>query len=221
MTNFCLISDTHGAHQSIDFSGYGDCEFLIHAGDFTRTTHDQMNETLDFLQWMEDLDFAHKILIAGNHELCIEDDPDWFQSLLPDYPSITYLQDSSVILDGIEFYGSPFSNEFFNWAFMEYDQDLSPIWAKIPESTQVLITHGPAYGINDTVDRVPGLNVGSESLTQRKTQLPNLKLHISGHIHEAYSASPITVNSVDHICPSIMDVHYRPVNKPVIYTYGE
>ena len=132
--------------------------------------------------------------------------------------NIIYLHDTETTLEGIKFYGSPRSNEFYNWAFMGSEMELSKAWAKIPEDTNVLITHGPAYGYHDLVSR-PGdrdPHVGSESLTRRKEILPELKLHISGHIHEAYGTS--TKGSTTNVCASILNENYQLVNSPILTT---
>lgn len=44
------------------------------------------------------------------------------------------------------------------------------------------MTHGPPFGIGD--DTGSG-HAGCEDLLRRVSQLPNLKLHIFGHIHES------------------------------------
>ena len=216
----CCISDTHGKHNEIDFTDFQDCSVLVHAGDWTKGTKDQNTENIQFLEWLEDLDFEHKILICGNHELLVEKYPEHFQELLENVaPSVTYLMNSSVVIDGIKFYGSPYSNEFCGWAFMEYDHDLQTIWNKIDLDTDVLVTHGPAYMAHDLVNnnwsRNP--NQGSHSLQVRKTMLPQLKVHASGHIHEAYGTSEDSTrtNSWTNVCSSILDENYKMVNKPI------
>lgn len=47
-----------------------------------------------------------------------------------------------VELYGYKIYGSPFSVEFYGWAFMKEIPDLKPIWENIPTETDILITHG-------------------------------------------------------------------------------
>ena len=210
------ISDTHGKHRQLDLSQYP-ADILIHAGDWTAGTDIAFVETEEFLDWLEDQPFNHILLIAGNHELTVERHQEFFQELLLSYPKITYLQDSGITIDNIKFYGSPYSNEFCNWAFMEYEQDLLAIWAKIPNDTQVLITHGPAYDCHDQVNNIhgPDDHVGSKSLTQRKQVLQDsLKAHISGHIHEAFGTS--TSLGCTNVCASIVDEHYQLVNKPIL-----
>ena len=214
----CCISDSHGRHNEIDFSEFQDCSVLVHAGDWTKTTRNQDLENIQFLEWMESLDFEHKILICGNHELLVEKNPELFQRCLENIaPSVTYLMNESVVIDGIKFYGSPYSNEFCGWAFMEYDHDLQTIWNAIDLDTDVLVTHGPAYKSHDLVNNdwspMRDPNVGSKSLRERKTMLPQLKAHVSGHIHEAYGTSE--THGCTNVCASICDENYRAMNPPI------
>ena len=96
---------------------------------------------------------------------------------------------------------------------MDDEDSLEYIWNKIPDYTNILITHGPAYKCNDKVKHAAWRDphVGSQSLARRKAELGDtLKLHISGHIHEAYNAEG------EDICASILDERYNLVNKPII-----
>jgi Icc-related predicted phosphoesterase len=52
----------------------------------------------------------------------------------------------------------------------------------IPANTDILITHGPPYGILDK-NRV-GFSAGCQSL-KRAVKRIHPKLHVFGHIHEA------------------------------------
>ena len=213
----CHISDTHGKHNDIDFSDFIDCDVLIHSGDWTRSTRHQEAENVAFLEWLEQLDFKHKLLIAGNHELLVESNPTLFRKQLLLAPSVTYLEDSSAVLDGVKFYGSPYSNEFCGWAFMDYEPNLEFVWSCIDDDTDVLITHGPAYECHDLVSNNWSVNqhVGSTTLAARKLGLPNLQLHCSGHIHSAYGTS---TTGFTNSCASICNEQYEPVNAPIKLT---
>lgn len=98
---------------------------------------------------------------------------------------------------------------------MKDDEDLDLIWDLIPDETDIVITHGPAYGAGDLVtnhmyDR--DHHVGSVSLKTKLLKLPNLKLHVCGHIHEAsgiYIGDYVTVNA------STCDLSYIPFNIPI------
>jgi len=214
----CALSDTHGKHRELDLSNYS-ADVLVHAGDWTGGRDSGFSETIDFLQWLEHQPFNHKVIIAGNHELQVEADEQHFREILLMYPSIIYLQDSEVTIDGVKFYGSPYSNKFFDWAFMEDDYYLKHRWKNIPDDTNVLITHGPAYGCHDLVKNDYGRDphVGSKSLMYKKQELVcTLKAHISGHIHEAYGANDI--HGCTNVCASVLDEKYQLVHKPITIT---
>lgn len=206
------ISDTHGCHHNLDLSEY-EADVLVHSGDWTRGRDLALSETKDFMQWLSEQPFKYKICIAGNHEREVEASHN--RAFIP--KDVIYLENSEVTLDGIKFYGSPYSNRFGAWAFMDDEMQLSKIWAMIPEDTDVLITHGPAYGHNDLVVNSYGddPHVGSTSLRNRKFTLKDtLKLHISGHIHEAYG---ITKDfSITNVCSSILNERYLLVNVPIL-----
>ena len=212
-----LISDTHGQHRQLDMSLYP-ADVLIHAGDWTRGADKGLSETQDFFDWFSQQPYNHLICIAGNHEKAVEANPDQLSELLLMYPCITYLENSGITIDGTHIWGSPYSNEFCNWAFMEYEPTLSKIWDLIPDNTNILITHGPAYNCHDKVLQTYGgaANVGSQSLKARKLSIQDsLKLHVSGHIHEAYGTT--TTNCIN-VCPSVLNEQYQLVNKPIIVT---
>ena len=45
-------------------------------------------------------------------------------------------------------YGSPWSAYCGTWAFMVKPENAA-VWDKIPSETDILVTHGPAYGTLD------------------------------------------------------------------------
>ena len=55
-------------------------------------------------EWVGTLPHKHKIIIAGNHDLAFEENPIAARSWIT---NAIYLQDESVTLEGLKFYGSP------------------------------------------------------------------------------------------------------------------
>jgi hypothetical protein len=104
-----------------------------------------------FCRWFNSLDqYKHKIFIAGNHDWGFQTHPEDVSDILKWYPNITYLQDSSVEIEGIKIYGSPWQPEFFQWAFnLQRGPEIQEKWDMIPLDTDILITHGPVYGHGD------------------------------------------------------------------------
>jgi len=97
---------------------------------------------------------------------------------------IIYLNDTGTTIEGLKIWGSPVQPEFFNWAFnRERGEDICKHWDLIPDDTDILITHGPAFGILDRV--LEGEYVGCSDLLKKIKQIKP-KIHAFGHIHEAY-----------------------------------
>ena len=178
-----IISDTHTKHRELNLPG-GDV--LIHAGDIMGSGYG-LDDIIDFLDWFEVQDYKHKIFIAGNHDRIFEDNPEGMKLVLDVYPTINYLQDSEVIIEGIKFYGSPWTPEFMGWAFALPKNDnmtSEERFAMIPDDVDVMISHGPAFGKLDQVDNLGtlGEHLGCPSLAKRIEEIKP-KVHICGHIH--------------------------------------
>jgi Icc-related predicted phosphoesterase len=203
-----VISDTHGMHEQLDMSKYSG-DVLIHCGDIT--TYGNTKEVKKFLRWFAQQDFDYKLFIAGNHDRCLEQDG-LTKLILP--IGVHYLQDKSVVINGVKFYGTPYQPEFNNWFFglPRNSNELKNKWDLIPIDTDVLITHCPP---SNTLDRViQGENVGCELLQNRIIQL-ELKYHVFGHIHEGYGSTCMYGNQVCFVNASSCNFQYQVVNKPV------
>jgi len=208
-----LISDTHNKHKFVtnDLPG-GD--LLIHAGDISSMGYE--HEIREFCKWFNNIDnYTHKVFIAGNHDWGFQNNLEIVKEILDFYENITYLQDNSTLLgeDMVSVYGSPWQPEFYNWAFNLPRQgvELKEKWDNIPNNTDILITHGPAYGY---VDKVIGRteNLGCELLTERIKELKP-KIHVCGHIHTGYG---YTFDGDTHyINASVLNESYVYYNKPL------
>ncbi len=199
-----VISDTHGMHEQVSLP---DGDVLVHAGDFT--ARGALKEVAEFNRYLGRLPHRHKIVIAGNHELCLERDAGRAEKLLTD---CIYLRDSSVVLEGIRFYGSPWQPWFLDWAFnLQRGAPLREKWQLIDEDTDVLITHGPPFGHCDQL--YSGEHVGCEELIGFVGKI-RPALHLFGHIHEAYGIS--TSRHTRFVNASLCNLSYEPVNKPVV-----
>ena len=178
------ISDTHERHQDLVLP---DGDVLVHAGDLTWVG--DMGALERVAEWLERQPFRHMICIAGNHDWCFARPGQhaWAERILRER-GVIYLRDSSAILDGVKFYGSPWQPEFYNWAFNlpRGGEQLKARWAAIPDDTNVLLTHGPPKGLGDFVPR--GESTGCEHLLARALRLEHMKAHIFGHIHPGYGS---------------------------------
>ena len=205
------ISDTHGDHEQVSLP---DGDVLIHAGDITG--HGTEKDFLDFLTWINSQPHAHKLFVAGNHDRYLEDSMQAAKAHVEN-TDIIWLNDSGVCLAGVNFWGSPITLRFHDWAFMRNPgDDIGKHWAEIPKDTDVLITHGPPHGILDHVKRLDG--------SEEQTGCPQLldvvlnlqpKLHVFGHIHEEYGV--IKREGIEFLNVSTMNQSYRIANAPVVY----
>lgn len=157
-----IVSDTHEQHAGVVVP---DGDVFIHAGDFTY--NGDLKAIAAFGGWLAALPHRHKLVIAGNHDFAFEHVPAPARKALgSDKNGVRYLQDSGVTIDGVSFWGSPWQPWFMDWAFnLPRGPKIAAEWAKIPEQTDVLITHGPPMGILDYVPR--GEHVGCADLLAR------------------------------------------------------
>ncbi|KAK0386096.1 hypothetical protein NLU13_5933 [Sarocladium strictum] len=179
------ISDTHNSQPKDLPEG----DVLIHAGDLTQSgSFKELQQTID---WLRSQPHQHKIVVAGNHDLLLDDSLD--HRLLYahdarkreelDWGHVIYLQDSSTTITcsngrELQIYGSPKSAKHGNWAFQYPRPD--DVWRdSVPSGTDILITHGPPRGHLDL------LNLGCTQLLNEVWRV-RPSLHVFGHVHEGY-----------------------------------
>lgn len=91
------LSDTHTLTAGLQVPA-GDV--LVHAGDWCGSG--DIGEAIGFLDWLETLPHAHKVIIAGNHDWIAEHQPELIR-VQAECRGITYLCDSSVTIDGVRY----------------------------------------------------------------------------------------------------------------------
>lgn len=175
------ISDTHNRQQELPAG-----DILIHAGDLTQSgTFKELQATID---WLNRQAHQHKIVIARNHELLLDQTCDLsaqaaIQRAQLDWGSCIYLENEMIEVtcsNGRPFkiYGSPYSPRQGNWAF-QYPRS-ADLWKdSVPDNIDILITHCPPRGHLDT------LKYGCEHLLRLLWHI-RPRLHVFGHIHEGY-----------------------------------
>lgn len=197
-----LLSDTHNLHEQITVP---EGDVLVHAGDFC--SYGNKKETYSFLKWFGWQPHKTKILIAGNHELHVEHHLEAFQARVKDF-DVIFLHDSGIEIGGLLFYGMPWTKIFYNWAFMLNNDGLMAKTRMIPNNTDILITHGPPFGIGDR--NYFGERVGDSGLLDRVMEI-NPLLHIFGHVHGEFG-----VYQNRFVNASNLNEKYEYVNAPIV-----
>lgn len=192
------FSDTHGCHRRL--RDLPEADVVIHSGDFTMNGSEA--EAIDFMNWFCDLPYRYKIFICGNHDDCLYE-----ASIDGLDDNVNYLCNSGIEIEGLKFYGVPM--------FMEdcITDRQSRNYASIPNDTEVLITHSPAYGILDFDDDI---NYGSEEILEIIPILHNLKAHLFGHIHARNGI--MEQNGVIFSNGAIMNADYTILIRPNVIT---
>lgn len=226
----CAISDLHGQYNF----ECPEAEILCIAGDIVPgwAQFDTESSLIwfeeEFIPWCEKQPAKKVFFIAGNH--------DWFlYKLAPDViknltskfsEKVTYLIDETVEYTSEEdgqtykIYGTPWCHQFYDWAFMTSDEELEKIFEKIPEDTDILISHDAPYGRTDLLlqnkrfmDRG---HIGNIPMTHRLEKI-SPKLHFTGHLHSCNHV-PEDYNGTTTVCVSMIDEDYRMNYKPFLIT---
>lgn len=220
------ISDTHTFHREINLPPYKEGDVLVHAGDITG--RGELETIFDFTNWINDLPYENVIVIAGNHDFCFENEYHYLaKDILEKEGKIKYLEDSSIEIDNVKFYGSPWTLRFHDWAFnADKGESIQRKLDLIPKDTDVLVTHGPAKG------HVGGMlrevysgkeiveDLGCEQLLNKIIEI-NPKIHICGHIHDGYGIFHHDACQTIFCNASFLSEAYDPTNQPFIIPIKE
>lgn len=189
------ISDTHNQHAKITTPK--NVDLLIHSGDagVERKAKNSEIEIREFLKWFSSQNVKHKIYVPGNHDSSVEAGRITKEECLE--MGIHLLINETVEVEGMKIWGSPYVPTFGDWSFMKARNNISEIWDQMDLEADVLVTHGPPYGILDLAVKnyrdsygVSLLkyieHVGCKSLL-KKLKESNAKLHCFGHCHSKES----------------------------------
>lgn len=211
MLKIIAFSDIHGQYKNLVLP---DADVVICAGDFSAQGH--FRDAMEFATWLKSLPHKHKIVIAGNHDEFFEykSSKEIHDVIFGGDKSIHYLLDSWIVIDGITFYGTPWTMPFNNWSFMYKDEGHEfKMVDNIPTDIDVLITHGPPYGCGDYLPD-DNKNVGSLKLRQHLEGRINSKIVITGHIHEGFGQHKLGDKIIYNV--SVLDGDYKLVNPVTI-----
>lgn len=206
------ISDLHGHYPQLEGG-----DLLIVAGDLV--AYSTGFDYGHFYEWLHQLDYRKKVVIAGNHDSFLQKIPEFFKVT----GHADYLCDSGTELEGLKIWGSPWTLKFKGqnpkaMAFsLDTEEELAKKWAMIPEDTDILITHSPYWGILDK--NTKGQMCGSFSLNQYMSTRIRPRISVCGHIHESYGKVEME-NEIENVKyqfvnASHVNERYEPVNAPI------
>lgn len=205
MTKLTVISDLHGAYYLLDLKP---ADILIICGDIGIC--DQA-DLWQFNRWLDKQPFEYKVCISGNHDKypfeC------GFKSIQKQLTNAIYLENSGCEIRGLNFWGSPITPIFRDWYFMSDKNEISKYWDQISIFTDIVITHGPPFGILDYAF-CSKENVGCKKLLDRINFIKP-QYHLFGHIHHEGGKTHRTEYTT-FINASLMNEDYKLVNKPII-----
>lgn len=216
----CFISDTHELHGQVTRAVVdARADILVHCGDFTG--RGSLEAIGSFADWCEKLltkgCVKHIVAVAGNHDLA-------FDASLPNAGSrpevakirlrgagVRYLEQSGTEIDGISFWGSPWTPRFFDWGFqIDDDAHDERLWAEVPPC-DILVTHGPPRGIRDLArDSRPTGSVGLRRAVERIRP----RVHTFGHIHGQYGIT--STRETLFVNAATCTEQYKPTNPPIV-----
>ena len=193
------LSDTHNNHWLLHDLPAADV--IVHSGDAAASGNPR--EITDFLVWFGKLKYRYKIFVAGNHDDCLQGkSPKRIQRFLP--ANFFYLCNGGVTIDGLKFWGVPY------FTMDDVHGRFPKMMAKIPASTDILITHRPPYGILDTTNH----SYGCIHLLQAVLKVSPC-YHLFGHVHGAYGIEKSNVTTF--INASMLSEKYELTNKPFVF----
>jgi Icc-related predicted phosphoesterase len=200
-----VISDTHGRPFTIP-----PCDVFIHCGDIT--AGGTLEETEAFAKWLRCQDQVKvSLLVPGNHDRCFQEFPAEVDDVFCE-DNVCVLVDKGIVLEGIQFWGSPWTPPFMDWWFMADEDKLHLKYMQAPEKIDVLITHGPPHGIQD-----PGWqaeHVGSTALLEAVNSR-KVTHHVFGHLHGAGGGRTYTADTNFYNVAACDDA-YTLVRQPII-----
>ena len=173
------LSDTHGF---LDFK-LPEADLILHAGDVCpdfaprNPLGSSLQESWLHERWLPWVGKSTVKCCFGNHDFVRKlEAPKQFKV------------DELIVFDKLKIWFSPWSPEFCGWAWMKPDPDLKPIYDKIPEGIDILVSHGPPKGYGDwLIDPSDGRaeHLGSLELLMAINRVKP-KVVICGHIHGAH-----------------------------------
>jgi Icc-related predicted phosphoesterase len=204
------VSDLHGFLPDVP-----PCDVLVIAGDITPPSDRDLAFQARWLDtelraWLDAQPARHVVAVAGNHDFV-------FQRAAETVPELRwhYLEESSCTIDGVRFWGSPWTPWFLEWAFNAPRGDggeafLAEHYASCPVDTDVVVLHGPPRGYGDRTSS--GIDAGSLAALELVERV-RPQLCVYGHIHEARGTWRHGDTQLANV--TYVDLQYDPIDAPL------
>ncbi len=155
-------------------------DFITISGDILEKYSDY--NLMIFKELLDLFPMAKIVFISGNHDYHNYSPMITAQGL---EDKVFYLENEIKVIDGVKFYGCPFSTPFMNWNHMrDEDQIADVLEATMDHDIDVALFHQPAYGFGDVVGQrfVTGENLGSHAILNAINKWQPRYCFV-GHIH--------------------------------------
>ncbi|KAH7153407.1 Metallo-dependent phosphatase-like protein [Dactylonectria macrodidyma] len=217
------ISDTHNTRPTLPLG-----DVLIHAGDLTE--NGSFAEVQAELKWLSDQPHTYKILIAGNHDVLMDDafststqsdgmastkrngiwngGPSSISKIaasLWTFPSTRPAlgRESDLRPRRLTIFGSPWTLRYGKSAF-QYQTDDEIHWttrfASLDTKPDIVVTHGPP---KHHLDARGGRRVGCPYLAEAIARVQP-RLVVFGHIHVSYGREDVVLDGVQRAYEEVM-----------------
>lgn len=210
-----VLSDTHGELPSLDLTGI---DLVLHGGDYSLAGKEDHMKQLAYFEkafcpWARQISKTVGFYyIDGNHETFREALPNYTNDVIEQYN----INDKMVTFKGKNIYGFPWTPYFYGWAFNLFDNkyQLGEKCDLIPENTDILLSHGPVYGMMDLVKESRRIwrHVGSKELAIRVDKI-RPKLVVSGHLHDNFGV--VDLEGIKYVGVSQADEDYCFDRQPI------
>jgi Icc-related predicted phosphoesterase len=176
------ISETHGNHDQLVVPEGVD--LVIHSGDASNYRDPFRNEPelRAFIDWFASLPIPNKVFVPGNHDTSLE--KGLITRELIEGRGIHLLLDEEREICGLRVWGSPITPRYGDWAYMRDRGVTNRVWSEIPVGVDVVVTHGPPYGVLDaTYSRGNQVELCGDSALMKRIADVQPRLMCFGHIH--------------------------------------
>lgn len=186
MLKFKCISDLHGCFPSVDSLGLKGVDLFLFAGDYQSNNQGDYAETVKFIQWLNKVKrhVRATIVVPGNHDFFCYNHQEDADQMFAESGHIL-LVDNGVTIDGVRIWGTPWSPQFMNWAYMDSEHNLTQRYRPMVQyAPDIIVSHTPMLHCLDVFfENGQYKSVGSSALRTAVEHSKRTQYLVCGHIH--------------------------------------